>query len=182
MKKLLLLFGLLAVVGGSASALVCDFEGLPTTYYYFYGMQNIGSYYPGVNFGPTVYILDRVIGGYNDGGYPPCSGNAVAVSEGTNYIRADFAQVTNHVTTCYTEGAGAGLWLEAYDAGGTLLASANGPSNYGSSGVLEVNAAGIAYVLIHNSGDMFVIDDFTFNDHPVPAEGETWGSIKSLFR
>jgi hypothetical protein len=169
-------------VGGSASAFVCDFEGLPTTYYYFYGMQNIGNYYAGVTFGPTVYILDRLIGGYNDQGFPPCSGNAVAVSIGTDFIRADLAQATDHVSICYTEGAGTGLWLEAYDAGGTLLTSANGPSNYGASGFLEVNATGIAYVMIHNSGDFFVIDDFTFNDVPTPAQGETWGHIKGLFR
>jgi hypothetical protein len=167
-------------MGGPALAFVCDFEALPTTYYYFYGMQNIGGYYPGVTFGPTVYILDAVIGGYNYGGYPPCSWSAVAVSIGTNYIRADFDQVTDHVSVCYTEGLGNGLWLDAYNSGGSLIGSDNGPTNYGTTGVLEVNVANIAYVLIHNEGDYFTIDDFTFNEGPIPAE--TWGSIKSLFR
>lgn len=182
MRKVLLLIGLLAVMGSPVLAFTCDFEGLPTTYYYFYGMQNIGGYYPGVSFGPTCYILDAVIGGYNSGGYPPHSGNAVAVSIGTSFIRADFAQATDHVDVWYTEGYGNGLWLDAYNSGGTLIASDDGPTNYGTNAQLSVDAAGIAYVMIHNEGDYFTIDDFTFNEGPSPAEPNTWGSIKGLFR
>jgi hypothetical protein len=182
MRKVLLLVGLLAVMGSPALAFVCDFEGLPTTYYYFYGMQNIGGYYAGVSFGPTCYILDAVIGGYNYGSYPPHSWSAVAVSIGTNYIRADFAQATDYVSVWYTEGLGNGLWLDAYNSGGTLIASDNGPSNPGSNAQLEVSASGIAYVMIHNEGDYFTIDDFEFNEGPSPAQPSTWGSIKDLFR
>ncbi len=181
MKKLLLL-GLLLALAGSANAFTCDFEGLPLDYYYFYGSQNIGGYYPGVTFGNNCYILDAVIGGYNSGSYPPHSWSAVAVSIGNDQIRADLASPASHVDVWYTSGSGS-FYLDAYNSNGQLIASDNGPENTGATTNLSVDADGIAYVIMHDTGDYFVIDDFTFDGGGGnPTEETSWGQIKNLYK
>ncbi len=62
--------------------------------------------------------------------------------------------------------------LDAYDALGTLLASASGPRNTKSNGgtglsYLTVNSPGIAYVTLHDQGGYWMIDNIETNA-PVP--------------
>lgn len=160
---------LLAVLTATAQALVIDFEGVPTTYYGMYGNQNLGGYYAGLWFGPDATILDRVIGGYNSADYPPHSGNAILYSDLTPYIRVDFVAATaEHVGVWYTSYYS--LHLEAYDASGNLLAASVGTSTYPSaSRWLAVDAPNIAYVIVHDSGNYFGIDDFTYECNVAPV-------------
>ncbi len=154
----------LMIYGCGNAMQVLDFEGLPDYYYYYGGNENIDGYYPGVEFGPHAVILDSVIYGYNSEGYPPHSGNCVLGTIGTSYTRVDFSIHTNHVGMWYTSYFT--FHVEAYDGNDSLLVSASAPANYGSTDFVEVNSVGIAYVIYHNSGDLFVIDDFEYEDEP----------------
>jgi len=62
--------------------------------------------------------------------------------------------------------------LEAYDGAGSLLTSAGGAANVRSQGgtglaYLTVNHPGIAYVLLHDEGGYWMVDNIT-TDAPVP--------------
>ncbi|MBD3234128.1 MAG: hypothetical protein GF315_10445, partial [candidate division Zixibacteria bacterium] len=162
MKNLLISLIAVLFIFSTANALtVLDFEDVPEQYWYFGGGQNLDGFYPGLNFGTSVTILENVVYGYNDTGYPPHSGHQVIFSADNATIRVDFDNPTNHVGFWYTNGSGT-LYLEGYDAGGNLLDNTSGGDNYGSNDFMEVNADGITYVLIHNSADFYTIDDFEY--------------------
>jgi len=172
MKKLITLCAIVALVLISASPAkaltIVDFEGLPLTYYFKYGWQNLDGYYPGLNFGPGATILDRVTGGYNDVGWPPHSGNAVLFSDSLPYIRVDFVSLpANYVETWYTSDRT--FYLEAYDSSNNWLVSSTGPSNLLTNSLISVSADNIACVILHDSGNLFTIDDFGYQ--PIPAPG-----------
>lgn len=183
MKTMTLLLACFGLIGfaGAAAAVTLDFEGIPFDYYYVYGMQNLDGYYPGVDFGPTVFILDRVNGGYNSNAYPPCSGNCVAASFGADTIRVDFDAPTNSVLICYTaEGA---MFAEAYNSSDVLLGTAWAPGdNLGSNGFIDANWEGTAYLLIYSWGGFFTMDDFTYSEGSTPTQRTTWGRIKACYR
>ncbi len=183
MKKLYAILAIALLSVSAASALeVIDFEGVPQDYWYFGGAVNLGSYYSGVTFGPTTYILETEIYGYNDASYPPHSPVSVAVSISDPQIRADFTGGSvSHVGVWYTAGGGNGLFLEGYDAGGVMLASSSGPDNTGTTSFLEINAAGIAYAIIHDSGDFFTIDDFEYTPESTATQVGTWSAVKALY-
>ncbi|MBD3168384.1 MAG: PEP-CTERM sorting domain-containing protein [candidate division Zixibacteria bacterium] len=174
MKKAL--FALLAVLflaGTSHALTILDFEGIPDDFLYFGGDQNLGNYYAGVTFGPDATILDAQRYGYNSTGYPPHSGDAVLFSDAIDHIRVDFDNATNHAELWYTASS-SGLYLEAYDSNDNMLTSDYGAGNSGSNDFLEVNTADfdIAYVIIHDSGNFFTIDDFGWEEsgggNPIP--------------
>ncbi|MBD3234047.1 MAG: T9SS type A sorting domain-containing protein [candidate division Zixibacteria bacterium] len=156
--------------GNSDGLVILDFEDVPEEYWYFGGNQNLDGFYPGLYFGPAAVILENLVYGYNDTGYPPHSGHQVLASIDESFVQVNFDNPTDHVGLWYTSYYD--FYLEAYDAGGTLIASAQGPSNYTYSDYIEVNADGIAYVIYHNSGDFFVIDDFEYNE---PEQEEEFG-------
>ena len=173
MRDRLLALCVLALVVGlatAASALTTlDFEGLPTTYYYFYGNQNIGGYYPGVTFGPDATIFDRVIGGYNDSDYPPHSGNAVfATYNELNYVDITFDTPVSYVEGWFTfYGTG---YLEAYNADGSLVGSDSMPDNYpGGNDMMSVSASSIKWVRIHDDGGGWTGDDIAYEPVPEPS-------------
>jgi hypothetical protein len=145
-----------------------DFEGVPDIYYYFGGNQNLDGYYTDLYFGPDATILDKVIYGYNDYDYPPHSGNAIVFSDTNPSMQVDFLSLpSNYVEAWYTSGST--FYLEAYDSSDNLLTSASGPSNLGTNSLISVNAGNIAYVIFHDSGDFWTVDDLAYQ--PVPAPG-----------
>ncbi|MBD3168385.1 MAG: PEP-CTERM sorting domain-containing protein [candidate division Zixibacteria bacterium] len=176
MKKVL--FALLTVfllVGTSHALTTLDFEGIPDDYYYYGGNQNLGDYYDGVSFGTHATVLDRDIYGYNSYGYPPRSGDAVLFTDAfwSGEIRVDFDNNTNHVELWYSSFFD--LWLEAYDEHGNLLTYDWGDGIRRGNAFLEVNTADtdIAYVLIHDHGYFYTIDDFGWEEgqgggNPIP--------------
>ncbi|MBD3232624.1 MAG: T9SS type A sorting domain-containing protein [candidate division Zixibacteria bacterium] len=148
-------------VSGGGQVEVIDFEEVPEQYWYFGGGQNLGGFYPGLNFGSSVTILENQVYGYNDTGYPPHSGHQVAFTADVPTIRVDFDALVNHVGVWYTVGSGT-LYLEGYNSGGGLVDNTSGGENYGTNDYIEVNGANIAYALIHNSADFYTIDDFEY--------------------
>lgn len=54
-----------------------------------------------------------------------------------------------------------GLYLEAYDSQGNLLDSAYGPgnTNTGRLDILRVEGPGMAYVIVHDTGNYWLVDD-----------------------
>ncbi len=165
MKSVLTTICIVLFAFGTVNALtVLDLEDVPETYWYFGGDQNLGDFYEGLFFGPDATILESVVYGYNNTGYPPHSGNQVLFTDSDNTIRVDFEDPTNHVGVWYTAGTGSMFYLEGYDSDDNLLASISGPDNYGQNDFLEINADGIDYVLMHNSGNFYTIDDFEYEE------------------
>jgi len=158
----------LMVIASNAQAMITvDFEGVPLTYHYAYGNTNLGSYYPGLTFGPATTVLEKgVDSGYNYTGYPPYSGDAVIHSAVSN-IRVDFDVPSTYVEAWYTSAYT--LYLEAYDTSDNLLATSTGSANYGSNSLISVSSPIIAYVKFHDGGFYFSLDDLGFV--PIPAPG-----------
>jgi len=170
MKKVILTLAILVLATSPSWALVLlDFEGLPDTYYFYGGNQNLGGYYPGVNFSPDATILDKAIYGYNDVPFPPHSGNAVLYSYlGT--IRMDFTGgFINYVEAWYTSNTN--MYMEAYNSSNVLLGSASGPSNLNINSLLSISTPNfdIAYVMFHDGVNVYTLDDIAYN--PVPEPG-----------
>lgn len=175
MKKLLvilcaimLVFG---IMGTPSLAGTIDFEDMPQDYWYYGGQQNFGSYWAGVDFGPDATILEDQIYGYNDDGYPPHSGHAVLFSIASSSITAEFDVAVDYVSIWYTSNSN--FYLEAYDSSDTLIDQAIGSPNYGTNSFLEVSSSisDISYVIMHDSGNYYTIDDFTapiVTGDPVP--------------
>lgn len=112
--------------------------------------------------------------------FPPHSGNQVAYDYLNGVITAtavggDWTSVGGYITgnTSITE--------YAYDSHGNLVGTAStGGANYIGSGTglgpnifLSVSGADIASVQFHDTGDSFVLDDFTFQQQSVPDGGST---------
>jgi len=171
MKKVILSLALLMLVSSPSWALVLlDFEGLPDTYYFYGGNQNLGSYYPGVNFGPDAVILDKVIYGYNDTGYPPHSGNAVIRPYTDPMVRMDFTGgFVNSVSAWYSSAYT--FYMDVYNSSNVLLSSVSAPSNYETNSLISYGSSGfdIAYVEFHDAGAFYTLDDIAYN--PVPEPG-----------
>jgi len=150
--------------------ILLDFEGIPDAHYYFGGNTNLGGYYSGVNFGLDATILDAVIYGYNSTDGPPHSGNAVLFSSTDPTIRMDFTGgFVNSVSAWYSSFTT--FYMEAYNSSDVLLTSTSGPSILGSNSQLSLSSPSfdIAYVLFHDYGDQFILDDIAYN--PVPEPG-----------
>jgi hypothetical protein len=171
MKKVILFLVILVFASSPAWAQVLlNFEGLPDAHYFYGGNTNLGGYYSGVNFGLDATILDAVIYGYNNGGYPPHSGNAVLFSKTNPVLRMDFTGgFVNSVSAWYTSAYD--FYMEAYNSSDVLLTSISGASNIGSNSQLSLSTPGydIAYVQFHDFGDFYTLDDIAYN--PVPEPG-----------
>ena len=151
----------------NALADMVDFEGIPDTYLFFGGGVNLGGYYPGLNFGPDATIFDQVRYGYNNIDFPPHSGDAVLGSITNQTIKVDFDIASTYVGAWYTSLGS--FYLEAYDASDNLLDSAEGLSNLGTNSLISVSGGSIAYVLFHDGGGTYAIDDLEFTPVPVPG-------------
>jgi hypothetical protein len=147
-----------------------DFEDVPQNYWFNSGNQNLSCYYYGLCFGPHATILEDEIYGYNSDDFPPHSGHAVLFSFTEDYIRVDFDDPVNHAGVWYT--AWSTFYLEGYDSTGNLLNSTSGPYNSGTNTYLEVNADDIFYVVMHDSGNHFTVDDFDWTSRTLPLSEE----------
>jgi len=147
-----------------------DFENIPQTYWFHGGNQNLGCYYYGLCFGPLATILETQIYGYNYGAFPPHSGYSVLFSFIDDYIRVDFDDPVSHAGVWYT--AWSTFYLEGYDSSGNLLDITSGPYNSGTNTFLEVNADDMFYVVMHDSGNHFSVDDFEWISQASTSNGE----------
>ena len=156
---------------------IIDFEG-------YTGYTTITNQYSalGVDFDPTSPAVVLQFPHYNYGGYPPHSGTNVVynANSGTGLIKATaVGPLWSHVSLWYTVNSSSpitadnyGLYIDAYDSSNNLIASSHGGNNYGSNSYLDVSAAGISYVKIHDHGNYFTIDDFSFHQESVPEPGQ----------
>jgi hypothetical protein len=140
---------------------VITFEDMPQSYWYNGGQQNFGNYWQGVNFGPASTILEDQVYGYNSSYYPPHSGHAVLFSITVPSIKAVFDSPVDSVSLWYTSYSD--FYLDAYDTNDILVGQIMGASNLGTNNYLEVNTGdnNIAYVIMHDSGNYFTVDDFS---------------------
>lgn len=128
-RAITLMIVLVLALGGvcqvCGTLIVRDFEGIPETYLYWGGGQNLGSYYPDLFFGPDVTVMDRVRYGYNDTEYPPHSGDAIIWADYSfDQIRVDFVDLpSNYVEAWYTSTET--VYMEAYDAYDNLVDNAS---------------------------------------------------------
>jgi hypothetical protein len=146
--------------GGANS--VVDFDGVPSTYWYFDGNTNLGGYYPGLTFGTAATVIEATVYGYNDGTYPYHSFDAVLFSSIEDTIRVDITPATDHVGLWFTAGY-EDLLVRGYNSGGTVVASATGHCNWYWNDYLQLDASSISYVLISGYTGCVTIDDFEWN-------------------
>jgi hypothetical protein len=164
-------FVLLCASFATAFADVINFENLPDTYFFSAGDQNIGSFYPGVTFGPDVTALSvSRFGGYDNLGFPPHSGDVVIWDATDPTITISLASPIVSFGIWYTTFDP--LTLQAFDASDNLLGSVIGnPNTDGATGVssfLAFSSPGIQTVHLTSSPGLFVLGDVTT---PVPEPG-----------
>jgi hypothetical protein len=129
----------------------------------------IQSTIPGLQFTTTAgqdwLYLDWRTGSYN-GPYPSglyySNGNFCAwlgVSQGSG--RIDFTEGTATYFSCLVSTV-SGVVIDAYDSSDTLIATsgwAGDNLNTGKMTRLDVSAPGMAYVIVHDSGNYWLLDD-----------------------
>ncbi len=146
--------------------------------------QVVSTTVPGLSF-TTSGGVDWLIGDFSTGNYNGKYPNGGFTSDGDKWAwmgesqpngRIDFIYGTATYFSFLTSTI-SGLALEAYDINGNLVDRApdNGVtvSNFdtGLMDRLNVNASGIAYIIIHDSGNQFLIDDICTDapSHPAGA-------------
>ncbi len=122
------------------------------------GNYNISSWPSGTSYGSGEYWI------YDDVGVT----SALDGSGNDGKISIDNADAT-YFEVGYCAGSGNGFWLEAYDINDNLLDTDFGPDNLrfangnaGGPGTLHVDWDGtnyIAYVIVHDTGNFWVIDN-----------------------
>jgi hypothetical protein len=140
----------------SASADTIGFEGLNQG-------DPVGNYYSGVTFTNGSVLVSP---GYNYEDYPPHAGIAVMQVDSNDGIRVDFTVPTNDVSFYYSSTSDY-IYLDAYDSSGALITSYESLPGQAQNEFLQFTSPGISYVIIHDGGDFFTIDDFSFYV-PVP--------------
>jgi hypothetical protein len=164
---------LAAGTSAHATATTITFETLPTANMFFGGDMNIGTFFPGVNFGPDVTGLNAATGDFNPVAFPPHSGSIVVWSASSNTVNIEFTQTLSSVGFFYTSldpltltGLGAGNLVL-----GDIVGAANTDGFSGTSDPLFLNLNGITAITIAGSAQNFVLDDLTYTP-AVPSTPE----------
>ena len=156
-----------------------DFEGLPATYIYSSGDQNIGTYYAGLDFEANVTGLDLT----GSTAFPPHSGSIAVWDPVDLAVTISFSTPESMVGLWYTSLDL--LTLDAYDSGNNLrgetIGSANTDGTTGTSDFLSVTAANINSITLTGPPGGYVFDDLTFTPQgsspvPEPSTGFLLGS------
>ncbi|RLI92447.1 MAG: hypothetical protein DRO89_02105, partial [Candidatus Altiarchaeales archaeon] len=129
-------------------------------------LDYVGTHYPGLTFSATAQALKKP--DYNYEGYPPHSGDIVIFSLTQNSITITFDSPVTMVGAWITAGV-SDITLTAYDEDGNVLDSATVSVNYRSNDYAEVNSPGIKYVTISDSGNLWTMDDLTYDYGGFPA-------------
>lgn len=174
-KILLILTLLLIAFAANAHAFVyIDFEGVPLDYYYKFGNQNLGSYYPGLYFSPDVTILDAdpAKGGYNWQVHPYKSPTAVYFAYGgPAYITFD--NPVTYFEGWFTHMNGYGLTIYALDSLDNVVDSDHVGWDPSSTNLLSLSAPSIKKVFIDGYPNCWTGDDIMFDGNggvvPEPA-------------
>ena len=116
----------------------------------------VDSFYPGVTFTGAQCLQSP---NYNYNGYPPHSGtNVVHTTDGTLTVTFDIpvSKIGAWFTTYYP------VTIYAYDEYDNLLASTTIDTGYTNLGYAEIVVDGIKYVVMHDSGYFWTMDDLTY--------------------
>lgn len=127
--------------------------------------------------GYTWLVGDFATGGYN-GKYP----NGAYTSQGTHWAwlgpnqgsgRIDFINGSTSYVSLLISGTLTPVQLDAYGSDGTLLATAGpAPANTGTGHMSELkvarDTADVAYIIVHDSGNYFLVDSICTNAPGVP--------------
>jgi hypothetical protein len=177
MKKLTLIFALCLALSGAntvraAPTIVIDFETLTD-------LEVVDDQFLalGADFGGTASILR--LGTSLNPIFPPKSGSNVIFDDpqlGSGIIRVDAVGSPWAMAGAFVTG-NTDVTLTAYASDGSVLGSAStGGANYIGAPTallpnifLSVTANGIAYVELSDSGNTFVVDDFTLQAIPAPG-------------
>jgi len=177
MKKLTIIFALCLALAGAntvraAPTFVIDFESLAD-------LDIVDDQFLalGADFGGTASILRA--GASLSSAFPPKSGSNVIFDDpqlGSGIIRVDAVGLPWAMAGAFVTG-NTDVTLKAYASDGSLLGSAStGGANYVGAGTglspnifLSVSAPGIAYVEFSDTGNTYVVDDFTFQAIPAPG-------------
>ena len=176
MKRWILFLAIFfAMIGTTNAAMVTlDFEDLGEQYWYLGGNQNISDFYPGLYFGPDVTVSETSKHGFNHLVYPPHSGNQVVHSHGTDFIEVSFSKPVSDVGAWFTFAVDPGV-MEGYDSSGKLVGSASLAVNYPkASDFMGIHSSNydIASVIIYGKTNYWTMDDFSYNEIPLP--GTIW--------
>jgi hypothetical protein len=177
MKKIILIFVLCLSLAGAnkaraAPTIVIDFESLAD-------LEVVDDQFLalGADFGGTASVLQA--GTTLNPLFPPNSGVNVIYDDpslGSGIIRVDAVSSLWAFAGGYVTG-NTDVTLTAYAIDGTVLGSAStGGANYVGAGTgllpniyLSVAAQGIAYVEFSDTGNTYVVDDFTLQAIPAPG-------------
>lgn len=180
--KASLVLGLATLVGAANADILMTFEEIPGD------VQAVNDFYSGVTFGSSSSGAPLVTRRASTFNYNISSWPTGTVYNGGYYWVYDDVGVTSaldgsgndgkisfdngdatYVEVGYTAGSGFGFFLEAYRADGTLIDSDSGPDNLrfingneSGPGTLRVDWNGvdyIAYVIVHDTGNFWVIDN-----------------------
>jgi len=172
---------ILLLVPCSVFADIITFEDLPDTYFFTGGDQNIGSYYPGITFGPDVTGLS-VSDGYDSSGFPPHSGDVVIWDAADPTITISFGSPLDSFGIWYTSYDP--LTLQAFDSGNNLLGTATGDPNTdgstGTSSFLSLSDPGIESVTLTSTPGFFVLDDLTFETGTTAVPEPSMGVLLAI--
>jgi hypothetical protein len=177
MKKLTIIFALCLALAGAntviaAPTIVIDFESLADLAVVDNQFLALGA-----DFGGTASVLRA--GSSLNPSFPPKSGSNVIYDDpylGSGIIRVDAVGSLWAMAGGYVTG-NRNVTLTAYSSGGSVLGTAlTGGANFIGSGTgllpnifLSVTAPNIAYVEFSDSGNTYVVDDFTLQAIPAPG-------------
>jgi len=164
----LFLLSVLAVASpGLAHIVTIDFEDL-------HDKDVVGTHYPGLTFsGNDVVCANRAENplGYNWAGWPPHSGDGIiwdSVWPNPGSIRIDFDFCVTMVGAWFMTD-GVTVYLYAYDALDTLLASTSVYSGSGTGKYAELQANNIKYVIFQDAQNKWIMDDLSYEQCPTEA-------------
>ncbi|HEX3745808.1 MAG TPA: RHS repeat-associated core domain-containing protein [Bryobacteraceae bacterium] len=155
----------LGLASAYADVITITFENLPDAFFFNGDGQNIGTFYPGLTFGPNVTGLSvSRFGGYDDSGFPPHSGDVVIWDASDSTITIDFASSIESFGIWYTSFDP--LTLQAFDGSNNLLGTVEGdPNTDGTTGtdtLLSFAGSGISSVTLTSSPGLFTLDDLSY--------------------
>jgi hypothetical protein len=170
---MLIVVAALALTPAYLHADVITFEDLPDANMFLGGGQNVGTFYPGVDFGPDVtgFNFNDFV---NPAAFPAHSGNIVVWSATSNTTNIGFSKALTSVGIYYTSIDN--LTLEAFDGHGKSLGSILGSPNtdgfVGTSNPLFLNnLSDIESITLTGVAQDFVFDDLTFTPQSGPPSG-----------
>jgi len=169
------LIALMTVSGVSLFGATITFEDLPDAHFFSSGGQNIGTFYPGLDFEPNVTALSVTrCGGFDNVAFPTHSGDVAIWDASDDSITISFAAPQDAVGIWYTSLNP--ITLSALDSTSTSLGAASGNANTdgttGASDFISFSGSGISAIQISSVAGQYILDDLQFTSGAIAATPE----------